>query len=310
MRPYTSLLTAACLGASLCFSASALRAADNLSTTDNTAQNLHRTPNENPNYTIHYPAGIQAKDLHAMNDVRDAFKTVTTDAFGKNPLNDIIKCTVDQDRSRLENNNMDKSRKDNNDQLGHIVQQLDTAWHAKYNQNFSLDASKVYLDTFLHIGTGEVTNPDQLVGHWPVSATDNAANATGQMTAQDAKDAHKNFGGDVNLEKGRNVAIAHVVGSHGMPGITASLIHELPGSWRFDVPNTLTREKLYSNLVANLTHLYNNQAQWPADSAEAYRAATHAVVASLYDINLDQTLNNMPQAAGQSSTPMHTANEK
>jgi hypothetical protein len=308
MRPYTHLLSAACLGAALCLAASPVSAADNVSPSDKSAQNASRLPSESPSFTLAYPGGIQAKDLHALDDVQDAFKSVTDSAFGKDPLNDIIATTVDQDRDRLKADNKNNNAKDNSDALTGIVKQLDSAWHTRYNQNFSIDKKKVYIETFLHIGTGEIVNPDQLVGRWPLPATDAAA-ASGKMTAQDMQQAHKTFGGDVNLEKGRNVAIARIVGSHGMPGINASLIHELPNSWRFDVPNTLTRQKLYSNLVANLTHLYNNQAQWPADSAEASRAATHAVVAALYDVNLDQAMQNTPQADGQSMNHS-TANEK
>lgn len=306
MRTTTTLLTAACLSASLAFAAAPVRAADNSANAG--AQVTHPiAQQEKPNYTFNYPPGIQAKDLKAIPDVQKSFEKVAQSAFGKDPLNDIISYTVDQDRNRLKAS--DDNKHDNGDALTGIVKQLDSAWHTKYNQNFAFDGSKIYLETFLHVGTGEVTNPDQLVGKWPLPAGDNLSSGAGELTPADARQAHKTFGGDVNLEKGRDVAIAHISQSHGMPGVTASLIHEMPNTWRFDVPNTLTRQKLYSNLVANLTHLYNNQAQWPADAAEGYRAATQAVVASLYDINLDQARNNMPQANRMNNnTPNNTMN--
>jgi hypothetical protein len=131
------------------------------------------------------------------------------------------------------------------------------------------------------------------------------------MTSADAQQAHKMMGGDVNLEKGRDVAVVHLSGSSTMAPVNASLIHELPGTWRFDVPNNLTREKLYQNLVSNLTHFYNNQSQWPADVTTATRALTNSVVASLYDINLQNMPNQaMPQATGAHTNTVHTAGER
>jgi len=90
----------------------------------------------------------------------------------------------------------------------------------------------------------------------------------------------------VNLEKGRKVAIAHIPASHGFPGLTASLIDEKVGGWKFDIPNTMTAEKLYNNLVANLDHINMNKDKWPSDINDAYRHMSHAVTAALYDVKV------------------------
>ncbi len=311
MRTTTTLLAAACLSAGFVIASLPAQAADTAETSG--VQNKMSMA-ENAHDNIALPAGVQVKDLHEMDNVRSAFKNVTEDAFGKDPLNDVISCTVDQDRERLKATNTAPDK--NGDALTSIVKKLDSAWNTKYHHSFSIDSSKVYIETNLHIVTGEVTNPEQLVNHWPLKATANST-AQGDLTAQGAQDANKLFGGEVNLDKGRNVAVARLIGTQGMPAIDASLIHELPSAFRFDIPNTITRQQVYNNLLANLTHLYSKEAQWPADPTDAYRDATYAVVASLYGVNMDHLASGMNQATTPPSqnmpmngTPAKTVNER
>jgi len=73
------------------------------------------------------------------------------------------------------------------------------------------------------------------------------------------------------------------MGSTRLNGANASLVHEA-GGWKFDVPNTLTGQKLYNNLVSNLSYLNQRKNEWPADVNEGYRDVARAVTASLYDI--------------------------
>ncbi|HVX85267.1 MAG TPA: hypothetical protein VH253_10820 [Phycisphaerae bacterium] len=290
MRPYAVLLSSACLCASLALAIAPAAAADS---PPNPTGNLKF---EEPGYVVKLPAGIDAKPIKELKDVKNAFQSVAESALGRDPLNDIIDRCVDQDRDRLDQNKNNDNAKNGNDALSAVIKQIDNAWHDKYHQDLKIDETKVYTDTYFHAGIGEVSNPDQLVGNWPVPASDAVANVGGDMTSADAQKAHKTFGGDVNLNKGRNVAVVHLAGYKNCPAVTASLIHELPDSWRFDVPNTLTREKLYQNLLANLTSFYGMQAQWPSDPTDATRALTNTVVASLYDINMQNAINNNPEA--------------
>ena len=55
------------------------------------------------------------------------------------------------------------------------------------------------------------------------------------------------------------------------------------------MPDDATVDKLYDNLVANLTFVDQHRNDWPADMYEADRHITHAVVAALYDIDLSKT---------------------
>jgi hypothetical protein len=241
------------------------------------------------------PAGISAKSLNEDKSIDKSFKKVAEDALTRNSFDNLLNNLVDQDRDRIKksvgNSPLTNVDGNNNKRLNDLAVSLNDAFKAKYNHDFDMDATKVFAQDFLHVMTGEVADPALLAGKWPVQSGV-MASPGGTLTPQEAQLARdKAFGGDVNLDKGRNVAIGHIKTSHGIPGITASLIHENLGGWKFDIPNTITAQKLYDNLVANLSHIDQKKAELPADINDAYRHVSHAVVAALYDLDLSKSTN-------------------
>jgi hypothetical protein len=291
MRTYTHLMTAACLAASAFLYTSPASAETVVTEKTTVTHTDHNKSVMVDKGSMALPAGVTTKDLNAENGVERAFAGIGEYAFSKTGFDNIVGYLVDQDRDRIKKstdktlNNLDGN---DNSALKDIVAKLEGSWNKKYGKSFDIDHKKDFGGTFLHIMTGEVTDPSLLVGKWPVGGK----NLGGKVTASDAEEAKKNFGGDVNLEKGRNVAVAHVKASHGMPGVTASLISEATG-WRFDVPNNIDAQTLYNNVVSNLTHLNNQADKWPADMADGNRAVTHAMVSALYGIVLQKMPKNM-----------------
>jgi len=269
------------------------------------------------------PAGITMKDLNADRGIEKAFKDVTEDAMSKTGFDNLVGRLVDQDRDRIKKsvssgtlNNINGSK---NQKLDDIIATLQGEWKTKYNHTFDIDYTKVFTKDFVIIQTGEVADAGLLVGKWPVdvmvprdirdmkpgtdsdlnrpgsgtgvnsgtgglaSGTPRPTDASGKLTQSDADQAkNKSFGGDVNLEKGRNVAVAQFKTSSYFGGLNASMIHEA-GGWKFDIPNNIDAQKLYDNLVSNLTMVERGHTQWPDDINEAYRRVGAAVVAALYD---------------------------
>jgi hypothetical protein len=308
-----SLLTAVCMTASAgLFVTSTL--AEDLTVTRNTAITADTTNN------VKLPAGITAKDLNSDKSIDKSFKAITDDAMSKSGFDNLVAKLVDQDRDRIKKsvaNNRSLSNVDgnNNKRLTDVIADIEGTFKSKYNSKFDIDISKSYTTDFIHIVTGEVSDPQLLVGKWPVdpvSLSDMSGGTAGKVTQSDADIAKsKTFGGDVNLEKGRNVALAHVMGSHGMKGFTASLIHENLVGWKFDVPNTMTADQLYNNLVANLSYLDQHKDAWPTDVNQAYREFTHAVSASLYNINISTGMNTANALDNGSPRPLdNTANNR
>jgi hypothetical protein len=238
--------------------------------------------------TAQFPTGIAQKPMDEIKPIEKTFASITEAAFSKNGFGDVIDRLAHQDRTRL-NHEKESSLDESNDALAQKVDQLKRAWKNRYGKDFAIESEKAY-DDFLNIQTGEVDDPGQLAGKWPAPA-EMSEKPGGQASAQGIKETTSPlFGGDVKLEKGRDVALVEVPGANGVPTLTASMVHETDG-WKFDIPNFVTRQQLHDLLLNNLSYLYDHQDQWPADANEAYRQATRYIVASAYAIDLSHLVN-------------------
>jgi len=152
---------------------------------------------------------------------------------------------------------------------------------------------------FVAIAQGEITDPAQLIGKWPVAPVASAAHGDAQTaserqqgaakgaaadTAQQARDAGKLAGGEANIDKGRNVAVAEFPAGHGMPELRLSLIHEMPDIWRFDIPDNVDGRTLHDSLLKHLNML-GDGSNWPSDVNEGYRMVAHHVLMALYNVD-------------------------
>jgi hypothetical protein len=289
LKRFPILMTVACITASAGLVVQSSRAADDVTVTHSNSS-VTFNANAPDNAEAQLPAGIAAKNLNSDKAIEKSFQKLTNDALSKNSFGDVAAMLADQDYDRIKksaSNSLSNLNGDKNKALNDLVNNIDNTWRSKYNQKFDMDYSKVFTSDFIRLNTGEVSDPNLLVGNWPVDASALCSAEGGKVTPQDAQTAqNKVFGGRVKLEKGRNVAVAHLVASHGLPGINASLIHEVMSGWKFDIPNTIDAQRLYDNLVANLGYVNSHMDQLPSDVNGGYREVAHAVVAAIYDINL------------------------
>ncbi len=239
------------------------------------------------------PAGITAKELNSDKGIEKTFRDVTNDAIDTTGFDNLVSHLVDQDRERVKNSlatgrGLGDVEGDKNKAFKDVVTDLKSTWESKYNKKFDLPYKDVYTGGYISIMTGEVSDSSQLLDKWPLDAGRTPGPAAGKFNQNDVAENNKNFGGSVNLEKNREVAVARIMGMNSTGPLTASMIHQA-GGWTFDIPNTTSADELYRTLVANLQVVDQQKANWPADINEAYRHVTDAVVASLYDINLSPT---------------------
>jgi hypothetical protein len=260
------------------------------------------------------PAGIQKATSDDSEDIRDVLAEVTEDALKKDGFEEMIGSFVDADRNRL---GSFANQKDKLTTLNGRIAQIQKDFKAKYNKEFDIDHQVAFGSDFksFQILQGEIVNP-QLLTNWPVKASQSGSSSsssssssstggasasarTGEAEVQvDVKNDGKidkpvvgelgkpsNKPGDRNLDKGRNVAILHFPASHGMPALTVSMIHELPDSWKIDVPDNVDGQRLHDQLLNHLTQFGEAKDQWPADVNEAHRLAAHHVLAAIYDVN-------------------------
>jgi len=236
------------------------------------------------------PQGIVAKDLKEDGDIRNAFKAITEAVLANDTFDNMTNRFVDADRDRVRKF---KDSKPDWKPLHDKISGFSATFKAKYGKGATdkFDERVVFGANGIVLAQGEVADAKAVIGHWPVaplpvSAAQPAAGKTAAPvdTAKQARDANKVGGGDTNLEKGRNVALARYPASHKMPAIDASLIHENPDIWRFDIPDTMDGRKLIDNILHHIDMMGDPQT-WPADVNEGYRMVAHHMLMAIYDVN-------------------------
>ncbi|QOV90456.1 hypothetical protein [Humisphaera borealis] len=233
------------------------------------------------------PAGVTPKDLKEEGDVRNAFEAVTEASMSKDIFDNIVNRLVDADRDRISKY---KDTKPDWKPLTDRVATLERSWKEKYGKSFDLDEKVVFgTNNYVVVAQGEISDPKALIGNWPVQPNVGAVMAAAKKpavnAAEQATETNKAAGGDTNLDKGRNVAVARYPAGHGLPAVDASLIHELPDIWRFDLPDNIDGQKLTANLIAHLNQVGTQG--WPDDINEAYRIVAHRVLLAMYDVPVE-----------------------
>ncbi|MFT3786154.1 MAG: hypothetical protein QM770_08310 [Tepidisphaeraceae bacterium] len=231
------------------------------------------------------PPGVESREvtdgdiggLRALLSSASSY-AVTTDSFG-----DLVNHLNDQDRKRI---SQDDSGKDSELQksLDGRINQIRGEWRNKYGKDpsFNKDADNAAYGE-VRLLRGEITDPNQVVQHWPVPAVRMQKDSpTGADGANDPNN------GDVNLDKGREVAIAILPGMRDKSPVAVSIIGEVQ-NWKIDVPNSLTAERLRGNLLAHLTYFGDNAKSWPQDEHKAQAMLTRHVMLALYDVPIDNT---------------------
>jgi len=228
------------------------------------------------------PAGIEPQPYQVDNDdVYDTFEDLTKAAVKRGTFADAVERLVDQDRNRI-GKDIPKEFAALNEQIARVS----AAWTQKFNDsevNVSDEDFRI-----VPVVRGEVQDPKQVASNWPLPAVTASGAAEGdavQAASSEAKTSNDKPDLDSNIEKGRNVAVATIPASHGLPALNVSLIREAK-AYRIDAPNTLTGQGLNDNLVKHLTHVADNAAQWPADRREAARMLTHHVLMAVYDVDV------------------------
>jgi hypothetical protein len=193
---------------------------------------------------------------------------VTNASLTKGGFDDLVERFNDADRNRIGAWIKDKNNKDKLDILDGRIAQFQKDWKAKYGNDFKIHKDDtVFGNAMFTVIQGEIGKDAQLAGE-RVPAGDNTKT-----------------GKDQNLEKGRNVAYVDVAASHSLPEVKVPLIHELPDMWKIDVPDSVTGQVLYDNLLKHLTMVNEHKDQWPGDENDAYRLVAHHVLMAVMDVN-------------------------
>lgn len=209
-------------------------------------------------------------------DIDEMMGDLTNAALTKDGMNKVVGYFVDADRNRI-SADLDKQNEDDfGPKLDGRINQIQKAWKAKYGHEFDLDhAQQVFTEQFSTVRQGKIGSDADLQA--------DVMKNSGSAAAPGAEKANGNTSGDENLEQGRGIAVVTVKASHGAPELKVPLIHELPDSWKVNVPDTMTGTKLRQNLLDHLTKCGEMSDQWPTEEIEAYRAIAHHVLMAVLD---------------------------
>jgi len=307
MRRYTSWLTASALTiGGLCF-IPGTRAADPVAPAPD-ATGTVRTDTRTTEVRTVDRGNNPAAAAPDADDIRKTIAWVAETAVTKGDFDKLNNRFVKADEERIEK----FKPADGGAKLDGRIDQFNKDWKAKYNEDFNFSRSSrndVLNDQFARIVQGEIGEA-RTAGNKEVPSAE-PQNVKGG-TPQDLKksgvnqpdaNSNKTGGGDTNRDPGRNIATA-IIPAAAMasakiqpgqaPAVTGKMeahqkelaipfIHELPDTWKIDVPDNIDGQKLYDNLVKHLTMVDEDRANWPADKNEAYRTVTRHMLEALFD---------------------------
>jgi len=235
-------------------------------------------------------------------DIRKSVAVATEDCVTKNKFDNLMHRFVDADYDRLKK----FKPADNYSALNAKIDQFQNDWKAKYNQDFGFERHRgdVYNDGFARITQGEIGEARTASGKVPSAEPQNVKGGTPEdlkksgVNQPDANSS-KTFGGETNREPGRNIATFTIEGAMSMANnppadarqamdklhaaFAIPLIHELPDSWKIDLPDNIDGQKLYDNVVKHLSMFDDDKANWPSDVNEAYRQCTRHMMMAVMD---------------------------
>jgi hypothetical protein len=241
-------------------------------------------------------AAVPAPDA---DDIRKTVASITEYAVTKGDFNKLRGYFVEADSDRI-------GKFEDNDKLAALdgrIDQFQKDWKSKYNEDFSFSSKRdnVLNNSFARITQGEIGEARTASGtETPSNEPQNVKGGSPEDlkrsgASQTDANSNKYFGGDTKREPGRNIATVTIFAMNtpaGTPpavnqGITGDLsiplIHQLPDSWKVDVPDTLDSQKLYDNVLKQLTMVDENRANWPADVNDAYREVTRHIMMAVTD---------------------------
>jgi len=220
------------------------------------------------------PAGSTALAPDAPK-IREVVSETINAALTKNGFDNLTERLYSGDRDRL--GKVANSQKW--DDLNTQVDQIQTAWKAKYGKEFDIKENRenALNSQFAVITEGAAADTARLASE--KSGVSGAAAGAGASVNTGTADNTRAPAG----ESRQNAAVT-VPGSHGLPPVILNVYYEgLLRGYKIDVPDRLDGQKLHDNLLAQLTAINNDKANWPADANEAYRLVAHRVLLALAD---------------------------
>lgn len=205
--------------------------------------------------------------------IRDVLAQVAEASLTEGGFDDLVERFVDADRNRI---GVAMPNEGQLEGLNTLAKQIGDAWKTKYNGEFDIENEELVFGS-LRIQQGEIGDQARLAGERTgVTGQTGVDNPLNTNDPQSPADRNLN-------DPGRNIASVTIPASHGLSEIHVPMIHEMPDNWRIDVPDTLTADRLRTNLENHLRQVHQMQAQWPTNKDQAAMAVTHHVLLAIFE---------------------------
>jgi hypothetical protein len=191
-------------------------------------------------------------------EVHKVVQQMVQNALSKGDFDKVADYLTGRDRDRIAKANV------STDQLDRTIDQFNNQWRSQYNTNFKIVGKDQALQAVQPL-LGQVSNPQQVASSWPVGQS-------GQR------------GSDADELEGRQVAVLNFPpAQQGSPGVTASLIQNEKGDWKFDIPNSIDAQTLVANLTKQINTCITMSNSWPKDPNQAYAVVAGQIIQAFYD---------------------------
>jgi hypothetical protein len=242
---------------------------------DKTADALGRATGTVP------PAGTSSANAPDAPKIREVVSEAINAALTKNGFDNLTDRLYSGDRDRL-------GKFKNVDDLNAQIDQIQTAWKAKYGKEFDIKDNRenALNSQFAVITEGAAADTARLAASKTegAGASANVSKTPSGGVQGDVAVTPPAAGAGDNAAGSRQNAAITVPGSHGLSPVIINVYYEgLLHGYKLDVPDRVDGQKLHDNLLAQLTAINNDKANWPADANEAYRLVAHRVLLALGD---------------------------
>ena len=270
MRTAAPFALAATLGWGIAMTAPVVGAADQ----------IHKSQQNVDKAELQLPSGFKAKDLGQAQNIRGELATVTQDAVTRDDFGKIIDNLATEDRDRMKDYKGQEFKV-----LDGVVNQIHLDWKQKYGHDLNAGKAKEAFSSRETVVQGTVSDAKVAAANFPASAEAGAEArlASSKQKAQLAETARK------DLADGKGVALVRFPVEQMLPEVTASLIEEGNGTWRFAIPTGSSPQQIHRQLQDQLTYFGRDMKQWPANESDPYRMLSHHVIMALYDVNAPET---------------------
>jgi len=273
-------------------------------------------------------------------DFRGVIDDIVGAAVIENGFNDVVERFVDQDRNRF-GEWMDQGENREFTEFNAAAKRFQDAYKAKFGGEFDFDADTALSGIMAKRGEVEdptavaahwPVKPFGGAAGGMEPAPGDARVAGGEM-GDDAQQQRDPTNKEGNLEEGREVAIVMIPAP--MPGATGaragapdaqakaggadaqpaaakpmarqgkvmriSLINEMPGAWKVDVPNDRQPQQVYTDLAKRIDRCTQMSAQWPSDEAAVQQVIAFEVMSAIYGVDAPGKATSEGKSAHQKS---------